>query len=902
MNPSEPRAESEEQKRVPRVAVVGVHGIARHPAGETENAMADLLLSLPVNGRVGDQRPVESNNPGMDWRPDDGRRYGPFKAVGIQIPLQRVRVKPVSLRTRNGFSLEEPIDKFAKFLRLKRRSIRKAVRADSEGWEGSETGNEFTSLLLGHYWGGADTNAYVTTRLEGERSAMGEAGAGQAEGTVDAKVDIYEVLWADLAHPESSIVGFFLSLFTLLLHLGSLSRYAVETGAGENEGALWWMYMWAQRWAVRVLQIFLPLFKVLMLVVILSAIPGISSMLSQATAAQAFAAGVGAVGGIGGILLGYILTKSIRWPLGRSAWLWAFTTLLPGAIGAGLGYWLAVRHFGSAQAAASVLCWVCLGAPILGYILSKYDDYRFGAQFWGWAGYLLCLVGYIELLRVAPAHDVSLAAFWLVEFVVAAIRISWLAMCAFALLAVVLGSLAWRRKPENSGARARLRAAVRTSRFALAMPAVFLLLVTPLLWSAMFKVVDWVRKPFFCLDGHENDGIIAILPWLVRWNLIPDASKPAIFGDYLKSVLGWGLGYQLPITLLFLSLGIFVMVWWVLPSALLETFTQRDKQEPPRRSTNAQSLHLGSWLSRGLDATSVATFLFWCSIFLAFPAVHLLGFIDSHWATCSLEALTCITMWIVVHPLLAVSGAAVVAMVKYGSSVLETILDVDTYLRASPVDATPRAKIFERFVSTLRYVASYRDKDGNGYDSVVIVAHSLGALIAADLLRYLYAAQSDPARSDPALDRYGFGTGGAEIELKLLTMGAPIRQLLNRFFPYLYDWVRPYPDNGLEPLLSPAETPPYIDHSDPPDPSKLGLAQWANAYRSGDYVGRSLWLDEWYKRTASEGNEGRWPAPIQKVSSDCGTRLEMCIGAGAHVHYWDDTAPDVAEVLDSLIG
>jgi hypothetical protein len=432
------------------------------------------------------------------------------------------------------------------------------------------------------------------------------------------------------------------------------------------------------------------------------------------------------------------------------------------------------------------------------------------------------------------------------------------------------------------------------------MPAVFLLLVTPLLWSALFQVVDWVQKPFFCLDGHENDGN-AMLLGLVRWHLIPDASKPAIFCDYLKSVLAWGLGYQLPITLLFLSLAIFVLIWWVLPSALLETFPQRDKQEPPRRSTNAQSLSLGSWLSRGLDATSVVTFLFWCSVFLAFPVVHFLGFIDSDWAKGSLQLLISMTTWIVFHPLLAVSGAAVVAMVKYGSSVLETILDVDTYLRASPVDATPRAKIFERFVSTLRYVASYRDKDGNGYDSVVIVAHSLGSLIAADLLRYLYAAQSDPERSDPALDRYGFGKGGGEIELKLLTMGAPIRQLLNRFFPYLYDWVRPYPDNGLEPLSSPATTPPPIGRFDPPDPGKLGLAQWVNAYRSGDYVGRSLWLDEWYKRTNSEVDKGRWPTPIEKVSSDCGTRVEMCIGAGAHVHYWDDTAPDVAEVLDSLI-
>jgi len=27
----------------------------------------------------------------------------------------------------------------------------------------------------------------------------------------------------------------------------------------------------------------------------------------------------------------------------------------------------------------------------------------------------------------------------------------------------------------------------------------------------------------------------------------------------------------------------------------------------------------------------------------------------------------------------------------------------------------------------------------------------------------------------------------------------------------------------------------------------------------------------------------------------------MCIGAGAHTHYWDQSAPDIAEKLDDLI-
>jgi hypothetical protein len=233
--------------------------------------------------------------------------------------------------------------------------------------------------------------------------------------------------------------------------------------------------------------------------------------------------------------------------------------------------------------------------------------------------------------------------------------------------------------------------------------------------------------------------------------------------------------------------------------------------------------------------------------------------------------------------------------VKYGSPVLGAILDVDTYLRALPEDATPRAKIVERYVSLLRFIARYRGPDERGYDSVVIVAHSLGSLISADLLRFL------KYNGDPELG--AFGLNGTEdkqrISLKLLTMGNPTRQLLNRFFPYLYDWVRDQPDNGLRPLPDPAVEAPRIDAKALPDPRELGVETWVNVYRSGDYVGRSLWLDEWYCRTDGARGNGAYPQPIYIATA--ASRGEACIGAGAHTRYWDDTAPDVAELLDKLI-
>jgi hypothetical protein len=217
------------------------------------------------------------------------------------------------------------------------------------------------------------------------------------------------------------------------------------------------------------------------------------------------------------------------------------------------------------------------------------------------------------------------------------------------------------------------------------------------------------------------------------------------------------------------------------------------------------------------------------------------------------------------------------------------------------VSATPLSTIFERHISTLRYLRSYRDEQDHGYDSIVIVAHSLGALISGDLLYYLQSARgkeewqkTDPDK--PSASRF------TSIPITLLTMGNPARQLLNRFFPYLYDWVRPGPDNGKGPLPGPVPFPDdpktlVIEDAAPPAPDDLGLSCWINAYRSGDYVGRSLWLNEWYHRPAySPGSK-----TPHVVSSSDQKRHELCVGAGAHVHYMDDTAPDIAWLLDSLL-
>jgi hypothetical protein len=906
-------AEQGSDRRAPRVAVIGVHGVAHHDPGATENAMADLLLSLPAD--------------------DHGaaRYYDSFRAVGIQVPLQPLLVHRAQMPAPKTW-----FDRMFAFLQEQSADFaylgnhHAALREGASVARGS-AGHEYMRLLLQDYEGGADGDAYVTTRLEGRRASNAPGGA--------AEVHVYEVLWADLARPTNTFLSFLLSLFQLILHLGSLSRLAIDSGSSENTDWKWNSFASVQRYAVRMLQIPIPLFKLILLIALFSCVP---SLLKATQDGWGFPLAMGA---IAGLLIAFLSRRRRTKAVTMSPRLWALRAVLPAAAGVAIA-WLILTIPSANNALGAFECWLVMGAALLYYVLDKYEDVRKGVHTIGWilfGVFLAVFLGYIAWLGIA-AKSVPQATLWTAEWILASLRLSWIVLFGFAFLAMMLGSVAWRSIPKSeAGRRARARAAVRTSRFALALPSLLFLLVTTLLWTGMFSIARGIQEPFFesgilslppggrwmseflvpnpddtrqrtdatCTPGTNpgclKKNLARIEPLsdeayrevspakgsagqLSRVQPVPDTNTDNAKPDYLKDVLVWSVGVGFPLTLILFGLSLFLLFWWSLPSALTEKFPLHNEKEPPRASTNAASVQLGAWLSRGLDATSVITFLFWGAIFLI-PAIYLFGLQRP-------DGLHHATVLIVESFITVATAAALALIIKYGNPVLGAILDVDTYLRTSPTHATPRAKIVERYVSLLRYIACYRGSDGRGYDSVVIVAHSLGTLISADLLRFLKAA-GDPELASLGLAGEDTANQGG-VSVKFLTMGSPIRQLLNRFFPYLYDWVRDEPDNGLSPLPNPVlSPPPTISPGALPDPAELGVATWVNTYRSGDYVGRSIWLDEWYRRTTGAATGGEYPEPI--YSAAAGPRCEMCIGAGAHTHYWDDTAPDVAETLNWLI-
>jgi hypothetical protein len=231
------------------------------------------------------------------------------------------------------------------------------------------------------------------------------------------------------------------------------------------------------------------------------------------------------------------------------------------------------------------------------------------------------------------------------------------------------------------------------------------------------------------------------------------------------------------------------------------------------------------------------------------------------------------------------------------------MLDVDNWLREHPRGSNPKARICGRYVSLLRYICNWKDQDCQPYEKIIIIAHSQGTVISADLLRFLHfpnPTAPEPYRwrdLDPQLEVLGT----PRLPVYLFTMGCPLRQLYGLRFPFLYRWARHQNDDAMAPWR--ANDLASFNPRPAPEPDELGVKLWVNAYRSGDYIGRHLWRTDsceylWWAHV--DGCSG--PPPHEYHSTDGSpSRIEFCIGAGAHTHYWDETGQLITLELDRLI-
>jgi hypothetical protein len=833
-------------------------------------------------------------------------------------------------------------------------------------------GYEFLREQLSCYAGDATAETYVTTRLEGLRRAVAPdregarpedtrspCDAANPRGTM-AAVDIYEVFWSDLRHVGKGAIPFFGALYQLLMHVPELGRQALDAALAEHPGLSWRCLQNFHTYATRLLVLFLPLFSLLLLLVALGDVV-VQAITHQTDSAKVTVPILGGIAVAASLIGGLALFLSYfplrrRVPAGPRRW-----AALPIAVGLGAGaatWWTLStwvgQHPGPGVLVIGVDCWIAtLG--IVAVTCWYYQQIRPGAGLVGAAAYGLSVGSFVRFVTHQTVQDATAAyeyaALQTIEVLFAALVVIWIAL----VLCAWIGSIAgWFSVygTKNAVARARARSAARTARLTMALSASVSIVAVLVFWSGLVSYGVGHTRAFECAYA-DTAPLPVIVQKLVptakslrdwrhelvkapdadtiqtvfrhgRWRTVlpsvacppaPDANSVTARG-YFHGLVATSVTSGIPIALSLFAVAVFLVGWAAIPAVM------SDEKASSVGVTNGEMRRAGTWYTRGLDASAIVSWVVWLTIFGVLPVF---AAIDSCERTCKfslphiyggllqhLYGGLLVATDHIVHGtgalVAAVAGGAILTIAKYGGSALDILLDVDNYLRVTPVTDTPAARIHERYASLLRYVDAQRWA-GSGYDAVIIVAHSLGAVISDDILRILYhqshASPSDPDKlPDAQLSSLGFGPSAKKtLSLALFTMGNPIAQLLNRFFPHRYQWVRDEPQNSAGPTPAACPEPPLgpIAGLAKPLPAELGVDSWSNAYRSADYVGRSLWTGEWYRRTNGPDSAGAYPQMIAAAQDTSGSRWEACIGRGAHVHYWDRSAPDIAERLDCLI-
>jgi len=925
------------------VAIVAIHGVGQHLPGASAEAVSTLLLSIGRN-------PIPEKSAPQEERKSDPKAASPppycgFVSTSIDVPLRPVQSPPDQARTANDRNQTTFFSKLWGFFD-ERRGYLAAIRGDANyvpiGYalrelrpnepDRGEYGYQFMLTQIAGYRGEVG-RTFETVRLEGTREAGGPT----------STVHIYDAHYSDLTKPQNNILSFFFAFYQLLIHLASLSLLAVYWAEAENVRSnpdrrwRWRIVSSIHATSVRLLIMVIPILNLVLFGIASSAfVDKIQNWGSLPVLSSALAAGFSL------IAVFFLLWKSAT-PSRPFLWalipliglatgplvLSAFASLYAHCFHSGLPFWQTLLLFD----------WLLLAGILIGWIGKLFDPLRPGAFWLSVALYVsnLFLFLFWLLPRTPPPNikgvdqnQVATGSLWAVQWIFGELSLAWILCLFFALLSWPVSAFCVWGIKNDTPRKARAVAAFRTGRFAFAVSTTLFMIVTCALWSGVVVSGSDKWKAFDKVDPKVGDSgppsywlpsliilpVCAVEDWIdpagARCEGPPHAASgtntrndgpwSTYWSNYLTGLLLVSVTPGLPLTMSFFFLALLLLTWAVLPSIAYEI--------KPEWVTSAKSSRirvLGEWLSRGLDNTAILTRILWLAIvplplfFYVLDWLHVQGH-KSDWLVQASQW----TLSLLKREGLLLAGAAVFGLIlKYLTTVLDTLLDVDNYLRTSPKDQTPRARIAERCTSLLRYIAAYRDPQGRPYSKVIVVAHSLGSMVTTDLLRYLERSAVDSPDLD--LAPYGFRHGSnpsshRTLPICVFSMGSPLRQLLNRFFPHLYWWVSDIPDNSLAPLPNSVSAPiPQIKTHTLPRIDEMNVTRWSNAYRSGDYVGRSLWIGQWLERNSVDA-----PGKAADISTDQKppnqpNYEEMCIGLGAHTHYWDRSAPDVAELLDRLI-
>ncbi len=698
---------------------------------------------------------------------------------------------------------------------------------------GDDADHAFTDLLVSQ--AGNNMQMQAASKLSGQR--LGKDDAEQIN------VDLHEFYWADLSRARSGLRAFFGQLLQLLVHIASLGRLTSVMAALQAPGrttASWYGLHAASYWLLAMPIVIwsallgVPLALLIPVLVpphwLLPSIYGISALAGAAVLAAA-------------------CLKSQSRPLARA--LMPAALLLGGLLGGLLSY-VVLSEF--LLAATSWLAAFLLAASLLAayLLLTIYRQARSGAMTFGLLSLALMLAVIVWLWHESGtpvfntgAPFVVAIASGLFELTVMGILLAWGAFFVTGFLTLLTGALL-----KILYAQTFMRASAFTARLAIALPASLYLILMLGASTALLGALGQFET-FRCLPFKPVTGLFRSM--LGTASPDPCSNTASDFGQVLLN-LGGGAFFGL--FLVFIGVATVLLISGFLPSALAEANAGKNHAASADAPAN-----LSDALDRAFIVGRVAAWFVFTAFFFWLPLGSLSMLLKIDLSVGNVTAL----LAGLGGPafLLAVLSGRFNALTKRITPAIDIALDVDNWLRERPVQNTPRARIAARFAALLKHIGQ-----SGQYDGVVIVAHSQGTVIAADILRYLERLDRNPL---------------ATIKNRaMLTVGSPLRQLYAQRFPLLYHW-------AVKPLSS---------MQSGPDPAALSMQTWVNGFCTGDYVGRQLWdgspvpaWDESFDAAAF----------VKAVSESALPVSDFCCGTGAHTRYFSGAFPAVGGVIDALV-
>ena len=853
-------------QRQPKIAVIAVHGVADQSAHDSARAIANLLLNPKQTDKQIQYTPFEESTLRIGVRPvivsqnppklEPAPKQNPIRAEQLQNCDQIPDAQPSHAECLTH--IENTLD---------------------------HNGHEFIWKQVHQYKGEGVKSTYETVRLVGSR--LGQGNQPQPD------VHIYEMYWADLSRLGTGFVRILGEFYQLLFHLSSLGVHAVESADKEYKNTGWKWYSKTQAAAAQVLSMLIPILNLYLLLIAPITLPGnIPAQYLPIIALCSLA-----------IISAALSAYGLFWPNPKTPfWLWAIPPVLLALGVIGLGYFLLKGSFNPWMPIGYyrflAFAWCALSAFIMLLLMGEYARRRPHADKVAlWIGVFLAGIITKLLLSAQDSHQgITDAAFKTVEVIYIGLFLCWCAFFILQIAAGLLGCIAvWTstanhpnlENEDNQGCRERAERAAWTGRITLAVPSALFIVVTLTLLGALDRVGSRLLPkahfytPRFQFPIPHQNPISFSGPEFIH-QLIIAAASPAfvvVLGCILLTVL--------------------MALWSLFPMAWAEV-------RSPKSEDRVSEL-FGQWLTNGFQLMNGWGNCFVFCMAIVFPLGYLYYLLNPQiaaysWLTEEILGIFATFLVASTTSLLAFRGRLDTLLLGF-RSVLDITLDLDNYMRLHPVDNNPSARIYSRYVSVLRYLCCWKDpRDEQGYDAILIVAHSQGTVITADLLRFLQ--RETKRETDPALDRLVNGN----LPIYFFTMGCPLRQLYGISFPHLYNWARHYDQS---PWTLKPHKPQHIYHNQKPNPNELlGITRWVNTFRSGDYIGRYLWRSDvcdyqWCKPAVGDDEHTTWsgdrdrPASISEDQNR--TRREFCLGGGAHTHYWDGTSDEVAAQIDQLI-